>query len=56
VYGDGAAPGEPDAVLTLDASTVTALANSEVTWRQAVGEGRVSVVGETTVAKVLRGE
>ncbi|MDQ0789981.1 DNA-binding HxlR family transcriptional regulator [Streptomyces sp. B3I7] len=56
VYGEGAGAGEPDAVLTLDASAVTGLASGELALRAAVAEGVVGVEGDSAVAKVLRGE
>jgi hypothetical protein len=56
VYGDGAAPEEPDARLTLDAETCGALGRRSLTIHQAVAEGRVEVSGESTLAKVLRGD
>jgi DNA-binding HxlR family transcriptional regulator len=57
VYGEGVAgAGEPDAVLTLDASTVTGLACGDLALRAAVEEGAVVVDGDSAVAKVLRGE
>lgn len=56
VYGDGPAPGEPDARLTLDAETCTALGRGSLTFPQAVRDGRVEVTGDGTLAKVLRGD
>jgi hypothetical protein len=56
VYGDGAAPQEPDARLALDAETCTALGQGSLTFGQAVQEGRVEVSGDGTLAKVLRGD
>ncbi|MED7820787.1 winged helix-turn-helix transcriptional regulator [Streptomyces chiangmaiensis] len=56
VYGDGAAPGEPDARLTLDGGTCAALGRGTLTLHQAVRAGRVEVSGEGTLAKMLRGE
>jgi DNA-binding HxlR family transcriptional regulator len=54
VYGDGPAPGEPDARLVLDAETCAALARGEVTLTDAVRDGRVTVTGDGTLAKALR--
>ncbi|MET7274505.1 helix-turn-helix domain-containing protein [Streptomyces flaveolus] len=54
VYGDGPAPGEPDARLTLDAGTCAALSRGELDLRDAVRDGRVEVTGEGTAAKALR--
>ncbi|MBB6417182.1 helix-turn-helix domain-containing protein [Streptomyces sp. AK010] len=56
VYGDGPAPGEPDARLVLDTATCTALGRGELSLARAVGEGRVEVSGEGTLAKALREE
>ncbi|MFG3246584.1 winged helix-turn-helix transcriptional regulator [Streptomyces sp. NPDC048187] len=54
VYGDGPAPGEPDARLVLDAVTCAALGRGEVGLREAVRGGRVEVTGDGTAAKALR--
>ncbi|MGW0862007.1 winged helix-turn-helix transcriptional regulator [Streptomyces sp. NPDC002611] len=54
VYGDGPAPGEPDALLVLDTLTCTAIGRGELSLAQAVREGRVEVGGEGTLAKALR--
>ncbi|MFF5515751.1 winged helix-turn-helix transcriptional regulator [Streptomyces coeruleorubidus] len=54
VYGDGPAPGEPDARLVLDTGTCTALSRGELSLARAVREGRVEVSGEGTLAKALR--
>ncbi|MGW1744273.1 winged helix-turn-helix transcriptional regulator [Streptomyces sp. NPDC002092] len=54
LYGDGPAPGEPDARLTLDAETGAALARGELNLAEAVRQGRVAVTGEGTLAKTLR--
>jgi len=56
VYGDGAAPEEPDVRLTLDAETCTALTQGVLTFHQAVRAGRVGVSGEGTLAKALRAD
>ncbi|MFI9341096.1 winged helix-turn-helix transcriptional regulator [Streptomyces sp. NPDC052773] len=54
VYGDGPAPGEPDARLAMDVATCTALGRGELTLADAVRDGRVTVTGDGTVAKALR--
>ncbi|MFD5479838.1 winged helix-turn-helix transcriptional regulator [Streptomyces hawaiiensis] len=54
VYGDGPAPGEPDARLALDTATCTAIARGELGLARAVREGRVEVSGDGTLAKALR--
>ncbi|MFC0496042.1 winged helix-turn-helix transcriptional regulator [Streptomyces mutabilis] len=54
VYGDGPAPGGPDARLVLDSGTCAAVCRGELGLREAVREGRVDVTGEGTVAKALR--
>ncbi|MEV2210035.1 winged helix-turn-helix transcriptional regulator [Streptomyces sp. NPDC050997] len=54
VYGDGPAPGEPDARLVLDVATCTAVARGELSMTDAVRDGRVEVTGEGTLAKALR--
>ncbi|MEV5886909.1 helix-turn-helix domain-containing protein [Streptomyces sp. NPDC052020] len=54
VYGDGPAPGEPDARLVLDAGTCAAVGRGEVSVAEAVREGRVEVTGEGPLAKALR--
>ena len=54
LYGDGPAPGEPDARLVLDAGTGAALARGELSLADAVRQGRVAVTGEGTLAKALR--
>jgi DNA-binding HxlR family transcriptional regulator len=56
VYGDGPAPEEPDARLALDSGTCTALGRGEVTLHQVIRDGRAEVTGDSTLAKVLRGE
>ncbi|MFJ8544981.1 winged helix-turn-helix transcriptional regulator [Streptomyces sp. NPDC093586] len=53
VYGDGPAPGEPDARLVLDAGTCAALSRGELDLRDAVRDGRVEVTGDGTAAKAL---
>jgi DNA-binding HxlR family transcriptional regulator len=54
VYGDGPAPGEPDARLVLDVDTCTAVARGEAVLADAVRDGRVSVTGDGAIAKALR--
>ncbi|MFG2682349.1 winged helix-turn-helix transcriptional regulator [Streptomyces sp. NPDC048392] len=54
VYGDGPAPGEPDARLVLDAVTCAALGRGETGLRDAVRDGSVEVTGDGTAAKALR--
>ncbi|MFF3916055.1 winged helix-turn-helix transcriptional regulator [Streptomyces sp. NPDC001852] len=54
VYGDGPAPGEPDARLTMDAATCEAVARGELSLTDAVRAGRVTVTGDGTLAKALR--
>ncbi|RPF37314.1 HxlR family transcriptional regulator [Streptomyces sp. TLI_185] len=54
LYGDGPAPGEPDARLALDAETGAALARGELSLPEVVRQGRVTVTGEGTPAKALR--
>lgn len=54
VYGDGPAPGEPDALLCLDTDTCTAIGRGELALTDAVRAGRVEVTGEGTLAKALR--
>jgi DNA-binding HxlR family transcriptional regulator len=54
VYGDGPAPAEADARLTMDSATCEAIARGELGLRAAVQSGRVTVTGESTLAKSLR--
>ncbi|MFC8370117.1 winged helix-turn-helix transcriptional regulator [Streptomyces sp. NPDC057239] len=54
VYGDGPAPGEPDALLSLDTATCTEISRGGLTLADAVRAGRVEVTGEGTLAKTLR--
>ncbi|MFC8519937.1 winged helix-turn-helix transcriptional regulator [Streptomyces sp. NPDC057257] len=54
VYGDGLAPGEPDARLVLDAVTCEAVSRGELSLVDAVRAGRVTVTGDGTAAKALR--
>ncbi|MFF2849081.1 winged helix-turn-helix transcriptional regulator [Streptomyces sp. NPDC058001] len=55
VYGDGCAPEEPDARLVLDTGTCVAVGRGDLTLEEAVRAGRVEVMGEGELAKVLRG-
>ncbi|MEV0227391.1 helix-turn-helix domain-containing protein [Streptomyces sp. NPDC050704] len=54
VYGEGPAPEEPDARLSLDVGTCTALGRGDLTLRDAVRDGRIEVLGDGTLAKALR--
>ncbi|MFD9394210.1 winged helix-turn-helix transcriptional regulator [Streptomyces sp. NPDC060000] len=54
VYGEGPAPGEPDARLVLDADTCTAVAQGELSLLDAVRAGRIEVAGDSPLAKALR--
>ncbi|MER5214337.1 winged helix-turn-helix transcriptional regulator [Streptomyces sp. NPDC002838] len=54
VYGDGPAPGEPDARLVLDTDTWAAVGRGELSVPDAVRRGRIQVTGDGTVAKALR--
>ncbi|GHF46114.1 winged helix-turn-helix transcriptional regulator [Streptomyces griseosporeus] len=54
VYGEGPAPGEPDARLVMDSGTGFALARGELDLADAVRGGRVEVSGEGALAKELR--
>ncbi len=53
-YGDGPAPREPDARLTLDSPACTAVARGEAGLMEAVRDGRVTVTGDSPLAKALR--
>jgi DNA-binding HxlR family transcriptional regulator len=53
-YGDGAAPREPDARLTLDARTGEALSRGTSTLLDALRERSVDVTGDAALAKALR--
>ncbi|MET9776565.1 helix-turn-helix domain-containing protein [Streptomyces sp. NPDC006367] len=55
VYGYGAAPGEPDARLVLDAGTCAAVCRGELDLRDAVRDGRAGVTGDGAAAEVLGG-
>jgi DNA-binding HxlR family transcriptional regulator len=54
VYGDGPAPGEPDARLVMDVATWTAVAQGELSLLDAVRAGRIGVTGDGILAKALR--
>ncbi|MGW3287171.1 winged helix-turn-helix transcriptional regulator [Streptomyces sp. NPDC001002] len=54
VYGDGPAPGEPDARLVLDAGAGAAVGSGELSVADAVRGGRIEVTGDGMLAKVLR--
>lgn len=54
VYGDGPAPAEPDARLSLDTGTCTAIGRGDLTLSGAVRAGRVEVTGDGPLAKALR--
>ncbi|MFD6290799.1 winged helix-turn-helix transcriptional regulator [Streptomyces sp. NPDC060205] len=54
VYGEGPAPEEPDARLSLDAETCALLGRGELTLLDAIRTHRVEVSGEGPLAKSLR--
>jgi DNA-binding HxlR family transcriptional regulator len=54
VYGDGPAPADPDAVLTLDTPTCIALGRGDVSLPEAIRQGHVEVTGDSPLAKQLR--
>lgn len=54
VHGDGPAPEEPDARLSLDTGTCTAISRGELSLAGAVRAGRVGVTGDGALAKALR--
>ncbi|KKD03856.1 winged helix-turn-helix transcriptional regulator [Streptomyces sp. WM6386] len=54
VYGDGPAPGEPDARLVLDTGTCAAISRGELSLEVALRDGRIEVTGEGTLAKALK--
>ncbi|MEU5460385.1 winged helix-turn-helix transcriptional regulator [Streptomyces althioticus] len=54
VYGDGPAPADPDAVLTLDTPTCIGLSRGDLSLPEAIREGRVEVTGDSPLAKQLR--
>ncbi|MFS8201087.1 winged helix-turn-helix transcriptional regulator [Streptomyces sp. CWNU-52B] len=53
VYGEGPAPEEPDARLSLDTETCTALGRGDLTLPDAIRTGRIEVSGEGRLAKAL---
>ncbi|MFI5993699.1 winged helix-turn-helix transcriptional regulator [Streptomyces sp. NPDC051362] len=53
-YGDGGAPGEPDARLTLDTPACEAVSRGEAALADLLREGRVEVTGDGPLAKELR--
>ncbi|MFH9822452.1 MULTISPECIES: winged helix-turn-helix transcriptional regulator [Streptomyces] len=54
VYGHGAAPGPPDALLVMDTATCTAVAQGKLSLVDAVRAGSIAVSGEGALAKGLR--
>ncbi|MEU0286488.1 winged helix-turn-helix transcriptional regulator [Streptomyces sp. NPDC052492] len=54
VHGDGPAPRDPDAVLTLDTATCTAVSRGSLPLAEAIRTGHVEVAGDTPLAKQLR--
>lgn len=54
VYGDGVAPEEPDVRLSLDTGTCEAVSRGDLSLLDGVRAGRVAVVGEGPLAKLLR--
>ncbi|MFC9280601.1 winged helix-turn-helix transcriptional regulator [Streptomyces collinus] len=54
VYGDGPAPGAPDASLGTDSGTLAAVGHGASALADAVRAGRVTVTGDGTLAKALR--
>ncbi|EST34806.1 winged helix-turn-helix transcriptional regulator [Streptomyces roseochromogenus] len=54
VYGDGPAPTEADARMTMDAATCEEVVRGELTLPDAIRAGRVTVTGDGTLAKALR--
>ncbi|MBL1084018.1 transcriptional regulator [Streptomyces actinomycinicus] len=52
-YADGLAPHGADARLTMDAETCAAVARGELDLPAAIRDGRVTVTGDTTLAKSL---
>lgn len=53
VYGEGPAPAEPDARLTVDSATCAAVSRGETGLLDAVRDGRITVTGEGPLAKAL---
>ncbi|MFE9612980.1 winged helix-turn-helix transcriptional regulator [Streptomyces sp. NPDC006012] len=54
VYGDGQAPAEPEARLSMDTGTGTAVARGLLRVSDAVRSGRLTVTGDGPLAKALR--
>ncbi|MGP4051877.1 winged helix-turn-helix transcriptional regulator [Streptomyces sp. 2A115] len=54
VYGEGPAPEDPDARLSLDAESCAALGRGDLTLLDAVRGGRIEVAGDGALAKALR--
>ncbi|MEV7140833.1 helix-turn-helix domain-containing protein [Streptomyces tauricus] len=54
VYGEGPAPEEADARLSLDTETCTALGRGDLTLPDAIRVGRIAVSGEGPLVKALR--
>ncbi|MER7742765.1 winged helix-turn-helix transcriptional regulator [Streptomyces sp. NPDC096538] len=54
VHGDGPAPRDPDATLTLDTATCTAISRGTLPLPEAIRTGHVEVTGDTPLAKQLR--
>ncbi len=54
VYGDGPAPRDPDAVLTLDTPACIALSRGDLSLPEAIRDGRVEITGDSPLAKQLR--
>ncbi|MFJ3641511.1 winged helix-turn-helix transcriptional regulator [Streptomyces sp. NPDC090108] len=55
-YGDGPAPGEPDAHLAMDTATCTAVGRGELSVPDAVRARRITVTGDGPLARSLREE
>ncbi|GGV05647.1 winged helix-turn-helix transcriptional regulator [Streptomyces spectabilis] len=53
-YGDGPAPDEPDARVTLDAVTAVELGRGTLSVADGVRDGRIAVTGDGPLAKALR--
>lgn len=53
-YGDGPAPADPDARLTLDAETCVEVGRGVLTVGEGVRAGRIGLTGEGVLAKALR--
>ncbi|MEQ8146467.1 winged helix-turn-helix transcriptional regulator [Streptomyces sp. OP7] len=54
VHGDGPAPREPDAILTLGTATCAAISRGALPLAEAIRTGHVEVAGDTALAKQLR--